>query len=364
MENGLRLVSRTVSAEFQPSRLVALRSDPLAGGWVSCEAVEPYAEHLLAVHPDLAPAVRRALEEAADPGWRLVRQSANEPLLAGFEVYRRVRFSDEAKLERALGPLHDYVKTALRPSVTARPKLGGGLPLLRGVATNCYLSGGEPDLYLPSGEDPRKVTVAFDGYSQALVASGFPLPFAIIPDIGVGEHVIEADGETLRFRVLARSPAEGSASGTGRLGWAPGARAIDEEPDAVGLRGTDLGTSAESFSEPILVRRGALEAWWLHRNGECTPWAESAAPPLLEELGLSSPFMEAEAPETAAWMLQRRHRGWQPPVLLRRLAPEFSRLDGDARRVLSEVFGLNGPSASTEESGLWALYGRAWELRK
>lgn len=362
--HGARFAGKRVSAEFAATRIVAFRDNAHAGGWTSCEALEPYAEHMLAVHPDLATQVVVALTAAAEPGWRLVRQNAGAPLLPGFELFRRVRFSDEAKLDRALRPLQDYVRAALRPAVAARPRLGAGLPLLRGLSGRCYLSGGEPDLYLPSGEEPRAVDVRFDGYQQTFRASGFPIPFAILPDIATGEHAVEADGETLRFHVLERSPAEGPAPGTAALAWDAASGVLVPRTGAQGLCGAHLGRGAweqERPHEPLLVRRGAAENWWLHSNGACLPLAVPAPAPLVvDELGLTSPYAEVMPPSGAAWLLQRRHRGWATPVLLRRLAPEFTRHAAEARAVLDEAFGPAGPVPSGEHAGLWALYRRAW----
>lgn len=360
--DGVRLSGPHVCADFRAAHIVSFRDDAHVGGWSSCETIEPFTEHMLAVHPQLAETVKTALATAAEPGWRLVRQSADAPLLAGLEIFRRVRFSDEKKLERALQPLQDYVRTALRPDVTARPRLAGGLPLLRGVSAGCYLAGGEPDLYLPFGDEPRDVAVDFDGSTQKLRVSGFPLPFARIPDIQPGEHVIQADGEKLEFRVLERSPADGQTAGTATLAWDSETGSISPRIGGGGLCGAHLGPDVQWATEPLLVRRGASESWWVNSNGECSAVRLPAPSPLLrEELGLTSQFAEVMPPATASWLIQRRQRGWGKPVLLRRFTPEFARLTAEHRAVLRQVFGPDGPVPSGDHVGLWEAYRRAWE---
>lgn len=366
--DGLRLVGKHASAEFPASRIVSFREDAHAGGWSSRESIEPYAEHILAVHPDVAGQVKSALEAAADHGWRLLRQPADAPLLPGFELFRRVRFSDEGKLDIALRPLQDYVKTALRPMVTARPRLGGGLPLVRGVASGCYLMGGAPDLYLPVGAEPRRVVANFDGYEQTFKATGFPLPLALLADVEPGEHVIRAEGEALRFRLLEGSPADSAPNGTGALAWDNQTGALTMRDGIGGVCGAYLGEGPwdeDPETEPLLVRRGALEDWWMHRNGTCSALHLPGPSPLANgELGVASQYAEVTPPGTAVWLLQRRQRGWAPPALVRRRGPEFTRLTAEARATMQKVFGPSGPVASADTAGLWTLYKRAWEQKR
>ena len=363
VEEGFRLHGDGVTAEFPPSRLVALRQDADAGGWVSCDGVEPYCELLLAVHPELVGTVRAALSGAAHDGWRTLEQKPGDPLLKGFAIFRKVRFSDPDRLNKALAALPAEMKRVLRPAVTARPRLGSGLPLVRSVAHGCYLAGGEPDLLLPVAEEPRHVTAVFDGVSEQFKATGFPIPLRIMPGIEPGEHRIEADGESLRFTVLRRSPADGPAAGTGSLSWKADSGVLAAGPCPAGICGANA-PECTGESEPLLVRRGASESWWLHRDGTCTRAPEPAPAPLLASVGLQSMFYEADRPESAAWLVQKRRLGWAPPILLRRLAPEFRRMTPEATRVWAQLTGPAAPAPGDAEAGLWALYARAWRLAR
>ncbi|WP_141823321.1 hypothetical protein [Humibacillus xanthopallidus] len=361
VEEGFRLHGDGVTAEFHASRLVALRQDAEAGGWVSGDGVEPYSELLLGVHPELAATVRAALDQAADDGWRILQQPPGEPLLEGFVIFRKVRFSDRDKLNEALAVLPGHMKRALRPVVTARPRLGFGLPLVRSVAQGCYLAGGEPDLLLPVAEEPRQVIAVLDGVSQEFKASGFPIPLSVLSGIEPGEHRIEADGESLRFTVLRRSPAEGPAAGTGSLSWKADSGMLAASPSPAGICGANA-PECTGDTEPLLVRRGASESWWLHRDGTCTQAPEPAPAPVLASVGLQSMFYETDRPESAAWLVQKRRLGWGPPILLRRLAPEFRRITPEASRVWAQLTGPAAPAPGDAEAGLWALYARAWRL--
>lgn len=360
---GFKLDGAGVSAEFLGVRLAAMRQDADAGGWISCDGVEPYSDHILAVHPDLTSTVKDVLNEAADAGWRALPQVPNEPLLPGYSVFRKVRFSDRGRLEDALASLPGSAKRVLRPVMTARPRLAAGLPLVRSVAAGCYLAGGEPDLLLPVADEAREVTVVFDGASQAFTASGFPIPLSVLPGIEPGWHEVDADGESLRFMVLDRSPAGGPATGTGSLAWDPLAGALGPADGSVGVCGP-LAPDCPADAEPLLVRRGATESWWMHSDGCCTASSEPAQAAFLESLGLRSLFYEADPPTTAAWLVQKRHQGWAAPILLRRLAPEFRRLGAEACTVWSALTEPTPIQPSEAEAGLWALYLRAWRLAR
>ena len=358
---GFRLDGAGVSAEFVGVRLAAMRQDADAGGWLSCEGIEPYANHLLAAHPELAATVKEVLTQAADAGWRSLPQRAGDALLAGYSLFRKVRFSDRQKLDDALARLPGHAKQVLRPAVTARPRLASGLPLVRSVASGCYLAGGEPDLLLPVADETRAVSVAFDGVNQTFTASGFPIPLSVLPGIELGAHQVEADGESLRFTVLDRSPADGPAPGTGNLRWDPEVGVLGTAGGPGGICGPHAPDGVCDV-EPLLVRRGASESWWLHPDGTCTASAEPERAAFLEAAGLRSVFYEAVRPSTAAWLVQKRRREWAPPILLRRLAPEFRRLSPEARMVWAELTGPMAPRARWAEAGLWALYVRAWGL--
>ena len=69
---------------------------------MSVDAIQAYEEHVFVAAPDVRPIVERALDVAADSGWkRMSDQIANE-MLDGYSIYYGVVFSDRDSLEQAM----------------------------------------------------------------------------------------------------------------------------------------------------------------------------------------------------------------------------------------------------------------------
>ncbi len=243
----------------------------------------------------------------------------------------------------------------LRPEGAARPRLAAGLPLLRSTVRGCYLSGGDPDLLLPSSAEPRPAVVSFDGSEQRqppLMAAGFPIPLRKLPGIERGEHEVVADGERLAFTVLHGTPGGGDRLGTGTLVW-EGDNLVEEQPGTGSMCGAIVAEQNEP-TEPLLVRRGQEESWWLQQEGTGLRVPEPAVPALLDELGLTALYFEAVPPRTAVWLVQRRGSRWKVRRIRGR-APEFTRLEAESRSLWSRLAGHGPPNEP-----LWSLYEQAW----
>ncbi|WP_123813558.1 hypothetical protein [Myceligenerans xiligouense] len=348
---GLSARGEESYAEFEPSKLLVFMENAHAGGWLAVDAVQPYEEHVFAVTRHLSPGVEEALRSAADSGWRKMKDTNAERLLSGYSIYYRVNFSDQRLLEAATRVLPGTTAAPLRIGTTARPRLINGLPMFRNLSRNTYLAGGEPDLELPVGAEPRTVEVTLDyNRSQPFRASIFPIPFARFGPYESGIHTIEADGEELAFIVSPGPDAGWQAPGVGSLFWIGGnLREIGEPAEVCGALTNDLVTD-----DDVLARRGALENWIVDRSGHVRLLEEPALPTFLP--GASFMCFEV-ARDEGAWLLQRRAKGWQA-TRLRVAEPAFRELTTQDRQVWASA------SATVRlDDPIWKLYLEAWERR-
>lgn len=354
--DGFRLVGGQSVAEFPRHGVIVLAEDPDAGAWASVPTVTAYCEHILAAPPTLASQVRQFLEQAADPGWRVVRQGTTA-LLAGWTLFERVVLSDERACQAALA-LAPLVRAAgLGPEPTARPRLVGGLPLARAVSGSAFLVGGAPDLLLPAADEPRHVPATLDGVDQTppFLAAGFPVELRRLSGLAAGTHEVTADGQRLPFTLLEASPTGCLPPGTGSIGW-DRAGEVGGASDGHRLVVGALVEAADS-TEPLLCRRGKDETWLLLRNGRCMPVLEPAVPALHAQLppDLTPTYFECATTPEVAWVAQRRGDRWQVQRVNAQ-GPGFGALDHQSRQLWRRLAG-NGPLADA----LWRSYQTSWE---
>lgn len=355
LQAGFRLRGASQVAELSPTRAMVLAEDPDAGGWLSAPAIRPFTEHLIVVSAEFSGEVQRVLQLAADAGWRVIQQTASRPLLSGFAIFRNVVFSDAYSLAVALRSAPGLLKAVILPDPTARAKLINGLPISRRLSPSLYIIGGEPDLVLPVGDQPRPVATALDGTPQepSFQANGWPIELRRIGPLPPGEHMIEVDGDLLRFTLLNADPATEAPPGTGELGWNQDG-SLGEGADKVitgaMINGPDPPT-------PVLVRRGDIKILLIRRNGNLTTVPEPSPlnGPLARVPGLMGYYFEFEPPRDAVWLAERAAGGWRIRCL-RRIAPEFTPLDEFSLRTWPALAG-----AGTVNDPLWQLYERAWE---
>lgn len=355
VREGFRLRGNKYIAELPSTKIVVLREDPDANGWISKRSINPYRDHLIAAASDYADVVQRILKRAADDGWRPLRQSPTRPLLSGFVLFSGVTFSDAAALSQVLSFAPGLVRSAIRPDLATRARLVNGLPIARQLGRNHFLLGGEPDLLFPVGEQERSVQATLDGIAQQppFRATGFPIGLRGL-GLEAGMHVIEAEHDTLRFALLPAAPAEGEVQGTGRLGW--------DESGTLGAGHANPAVCGAAIAgvdplAPVLARRGATRVWMIHSDGQFSAVAEP--PPVGGVLGrvagFAAYYCEIVAPDTAVWLVEERGRNWR----VRRIgtaAPSFVRLDDCSQSLWPAVAG-HGPARDP----LWSAYVRAWE---
>ncbi|MGY4100430.1 hypothetical protein ACW2Q0_12875 [Nocardia sp. R16R-3T] len=277
MTHGLTARGSRCMAEFQPSRFLVMADNADAGGWTTVDAVQAYEEHVFVAARDVRPMVERALKVAADSGWKRMSDQIASEMFDGYSIYYGVTFSDREALESAMRLLPASLAANIRLGTTARPRLINGLPLHRNLSRNTYLAGGEPDLELPVGADPRDVEVALDeDRTQVFRASMFPIPFSRFGPYEEGDHSIGADGETLTFVVRRGSGDIYEPPGVGRLSWRGGDLVLSDERGAV----CGAWTAEPDEPEVVLVRRGGVENWVVDRAGRVIALEEPAVPNL------------------------------------------------------------------------------------
>ena len=343
LRDGLSARGSSCVAEFRPSDLVVLIDSADAGGWLSVDAVRAYEEHVFAARLGIAPDIEAALARAADPGWCRLKDRVADGLFSGYAIYEGVTFSDKDRLTEAIRLLPKKSLGNIHLGTTLRPRLIGGLPLQRNIGRDIYLEGGEPDLELPLGAEPRHVPVTLNGSSPTeFLASIFPIPFSVLVRGEVETHTIEADGESLSFEVIDGEGPGFTPPGIGTIGWTAGQIGIATEASVCGAR-----TQTDHTAPAVLVRRAALAYWVADHLGHLEPLTEPGIPDFLP--GVSFASFEV-ATERGSWVLERRARGWKVTLLTAR-EPCFRALTRDEKRIWREA-----ASTVPNNDQLWLRY--------
>lgn len=307
LSSGVQLRGMDFSAEFPPSPVIFLLPDPQTGAWSSVPGMLPFEEHLVAISGAHAKEFQEVLSEAATDGWRLIPQRGSV-LVPGYALFQGVRFTNGQALDRALSRLPNLRRIGAAPAVIPRARLVRGLPIATTISRTHYLVGGEPDLLLPSGPDPRLAAVTIDGRREQLRANGFPLELRRFVS-GTGRHIANVDAQELAYTTLEEGPDPAQPIGTGTLGWTGDAQmsGSDQALAVVGARVTAMTNMI-----PVLARLGRDESWLLHRDGRTERVTETAPPSFLAgiDVEIHSPSFEISARASARWLAQRRGVRW------------------------------------------------------
>lgn len=224
LDTGLRGQYEGFALGLTPSPVVPFRQHEALGCWASVRQLVPGEQHWVLVRDDHEAMVRDYLHEAALAEWREAQAIAPN----GWTFFRDVVI--DAAPHRVPNPALSRVV----PSVTARPSLWGGLP----VASNpeIYISGGEPDLWVPTTQVGETLPLAIDGQ---LVSTDFGGGRVALSGRGLpsGEHVVTVGPSRLRFQTadtigVVNSRGSGALSHQLRLldgrYWASSARGASE----------------------------------------------------------------------------------------------------------------------------------------
>ena len=312
--HGFRLRGSEYAAEFPKSEVLIFARDPDTGAWSSTSGITPHETHLIAATGAESRTLSRVLDAAAEIGWT-TRTQRPTPLLPGFVLFEGVRFTDDSALQNALRAEPGLRTLGVAPTLVPRARFVRGLPLDRDLAPNHYLVGGEPDLLLPTEEEPRMVLLSLGGKEDRVPANGFPFEVRRWPcPEGTTEVIVE--GQRLSFTLLEESVVDGTPEGTATLGWdedgSLGVLTATTKVIGAVVRGTFTAAS-------VMCRRGRDETWLLLEGGATQRLTEPSPPTFTSAAGFSFEpgYFEAPAPPTAQWLAQRCGVTWH----LSRLAP-------------------------------------------
>jgi hypothetical protein len=352
LASGLSGVGKQCEVVAPTGEIILFRENEAAAGWLSVRCLHPFEEHLLAVRPHVHQAVKTALE-AADPGAHLIPQGGAGAFLPGWYVYEHVQFSREDAFEQAATSLPAELAMALRPDRGPRPKLADGLPLSRRLGTGLYLSGGEPDLVLPTGSFSReRVEASLDGVPQKppFKATGFPISLRLLGPFSDGPHEVAADGETLTFHtyLTGSAPAPRAA-----LKWAADSGYVTPTPGLPGPMDVCGARVPGTVADPLLLRRD-LPAWVLDSRGVAVRVQQPDPASWLAEWALPPPCYFEFIPDPASvWLVTTPRAGTPVAKLLRWHPPSGALADRD--QASAELW-RELQHARTAEPGCWKLY--------
>lgn len=343
---GFRLQGDVITAEFLKSPVLIFTRDPQTGAWSTAVGISPFEDHLIAAASSESAPVERLIQRAAKPGW-VVRNQGRNAILPGFKVFADVRFADPQLLEGALLDDPQLRSRGMAPTLIPRARFVRGLPFARELAQNIYMVGGEPDLLLPTEEEPRIVLLSINGVEEVVTASGFPFELRRFSQ-PEGMVSVVADGQSLGFSLLVESPLAENTVGMYSLGWSRQGTvgAATSETQIIGAV-----VAASPAPGPHLVRRGREETWILHDGGRAERCSEPGLPSFLGGTGFAyvPTHFEVGDADSARWVAQRKGTRWL-----------LTELKSNGRREVSADFDVLRTWEGSADGGNGSAF---WELQ-
>ncbi|MDI9979351.1 hypothetical protein [Rhodococcus sp. IEGM 1307] len=333
-------------ALHKPKEIYVLANDPRAGKWVEVQGIEPYAEHVLVVAASRKAEVETILRAGAERGWAPVLQRHENALIPRLLIYRNVVFSDQEAFESVIGALDPSLTNQLRPDHPPVPRLVNGLRLPVPLArNNHYIAGGEPDLLLPVGTEPRHVDASLDGVVQAerLRTSDFPIKLRAKVPLTPGRYELVVDGHRLVFHICAGTPEIGEVLANREL--------ADLEP------WTDSVTADAPSSPTLVAPGGRTEVWTIDFTGHAERVEDPDTPEWLAESGLAPPYRyEPRLSARDVWIVRVLGQHVRSIDRVALHTPNFR----DLNRESKALWALIERSGLGESDFFLALYLKAW----
>ena len=344
IRQGFRLRGSHFAAEFAKAEVLIFLRDAQTGAWSSAAGITPFETHVIAAAAAESSAVSRVLKRAAADEWTIRRQGANA-LLPGFTIFEGVRFTDDKALQAALSEEPDLRVLGVAPTLVPRSRFVRGLPIDRELAPNHYLLGGEPDVLLPTPEEPDWAVLSLNGVEDLIMANGFPFPIRRFP-YPEGDVDVVADGQSLRFTLREESAIAAEPGGTGALGWSDDGT-LTSDAESIRIRGAIVDDMTDA--PVVLCRRDREEAWLLLDGGETYRCVQPGPPAFTAGAGFAydPAFFEVSVRASAQWLAQRTGEVWY----LLRLTPGMPR----EVRASFDVLGTWARTADASGAAFWTL---------
>ncbi|GHG50400.1 hypothetical protein [Streptomyces griseocarneus] len=302
--------------------VLALREDPVAGGWTETDVLTVFEPYVFLFTPHGQSQLHKLL---ADTGQQWYRP---EPVpMPGWQATPELQFSDEAALTAALA----------RSGVQdVRCVPGRRLSLRNGLRVkpewrqrSLFLLGGEPDVMVPQ-EFREPGLVMLDGQPLAVPAEG--LVALRGKGLATGQHVLSADGSEITFYL--EQGAEPQAG-------APAAPVSGTPADTVAV---PLGGDARFLTAQgrfLTIPRPQEPAWWKGRASGLCGGGTARVP----------------VPPEAVWLVIISASGEPSVILLRPEEPDIGSLSLAAKDFWSKIilFSPTGVPYAT----LWRRYREA-----
>ncbi|MEU9294371.1 hypothetical protein [Streptomyces sp. NPDC048266] len=302
--------------------ILALREDPVAGGWTETEVLDVFEYYLFLFTPSGQSRLQNFLKDA---GLRWY-QPEGAPL-PGWQVTPELQFTDEAALAAAMSRagIHN-----IRNMPGRRLSLRNGLRVKKEWhQRSLFLLGGEPDVMVPQ-EFRAHGLVTLDGQPLAVPADGLTVLRG--KGLAPGRHVLTAGGSEASFYLEHRAePEEGSAAGS--FSGTPASTLV------VPLNGDARFLTAQGRF--LTVPRPREPGWWEERA------------PLLRGGGTA----RVTAPPEAVWLVTISETGKCAVALLRSQDPDFATLTKAAKEFWSRIVLLDLGRAP--HAALWKRYREA-----
>ncbi|MFD5085168.1 hypothetical protein ACFWOG_21310 [Kitasatospora sp. NPDC058406] len=323
LRHGLTARGARTRVRVESSRdVLALREDPIAGGWTETDGLTVFESYVFLFTKSGQGPLQSLL---ADAGQRWYHPEAAP--LPGWKLTPELRFTDELALRRALE------RSGIR---NIRHVPGHRLSLRNGLLVkrewqhrSLFLLGAEPDVVVPQ-EVREAGLVTLDGQPLAVPAEGL----VVLRDKGLapGPHELAADGMVTDFYLVeaAEPPSDGSA------GPVP---STHSGTVTVPLDGDVRFLTAQGHF--LTIRRPPEPAWWSERAPVLCGGGTARVP----------------VPPESVWLVAIPGIGTPAVTLLRPQDPDFGTLSKSAKDFWSKVVlvSLTGLPHAT----LWKRYREA-----
>ncbi|MFF0033332.1 hypothetical protein ACFYS7_35130 [Streptomyces avermitilis] len=302
--------------------ILALREDPVAGGWTETDALTVFEPYVFLFTPVGQSPLRKFLTDA---GQRWYQPEAIP--LRGWQATPELRFDDEEALSAALAVsrIQDIRHTpghqvSLRNGLRVKPEWGH---------RTVFLRGGEPDVMVPQAlRAPGLITL--NGEPLAVSPDGLtPLRGK---DLAAGKYSLSAGSTCLTFWL---------EPGLETRAYAPAGPALATPADTVVVPLDGDARFLTAQGSYLHVRRPQEPSWWTERA------------PLL----CGSATARVPVPPEAVWLVTIPGSGATSISLLRPEEPDIKTLSRDAKDFWSQLILISLPGVP--HSSLWKRYRQA-----